>query len=125
MFTLQILDRGQTLLFPLDRRAVQFGSGASAELVLGEEGVAALHARFVPHEKGVRLEPLAATRVNGQELKGPAELALGDRIELGRAVLVVGRTVARAATADDVLAARPRTGESAPRRPVVRRRRPA
>ncbi|MBL8737541.1 MAG: hypothetical protein JNL12_14015 [Planctomycetes bacterium] len=119
MFTLQILDRGQTLLFPLDRRAVQFGSGASAELVLGEEGVADLHARFVPHEKGVRLEPLAATRVNGQELKGPAELALGDRIELGRAVLVVGRTVARAATADDVLAARPRTGESAPRRPVV------
>lgn len=119
MFTLQILDRGQTLLFPLDRRAVQFGSGAGAELVLGEEGVADLHARFVPHGKGVRLEPLAATRVNGQELKGPVELSLGDRIELGRAVLVVGRTVARAATADDVLAARPRTGEAAPRRQVV------
>lgn len=119
MFTLQILDRGQTLLFPLDRRAVQFGSGASAELVLGEEGVADLHARFVPHEKGVRLEPLASTRVNGRELQGPVELSLGDRIELGRAVLVVGRTVARAATADDVLAARPRTGEPAPRRPVV------
>jgi len=119
MFTLQILDRGQTLLFPLDRRTVQLGSGARAELVLGEEGVADLHARFVPHGKGVRLEPLAATRVNGQELKGPVELSLGDRIELGRTVLVVGRTVARAATADDVLAARPRTGDSTPRRPVV------
>lgn len=112
MYTLQILDRGQTLLFPLDDRPVRFGRSASVEVVLGEDGVADLHATFVPHAGGARLEPVAPTRRNGVEVKGPIELGLGDRIELGRVVIVVGRTVARPATADDVLAA------PAPRRPV-------
>ena len=104
MFTLQILDRGQTLLFPLDTRPVRFGRGPEAEVVLGEEGVADVHARFVPHAGGVRLETSAATSVNGRAVANAVELSLGDRIEIGRAVVVVGRTVVRAATAEDVLA---------------------
>lgn len=104
MYTLQILDRGQTLLFPLDDRPVRFGRSSAVEVVLGEEGVADVHARFVPHAAGARLEPLAPTRRNGVAVEAPIELGLGDRIELGRVVIVVGRTVARQATADDVLA---------------------
>lgn len=104
MYTLQILDRGQTLLFPLDDRPVRFGRSATVEVVLGEDGVADLHATFVPHAGGARLEPSAPTRRNGVDVKGPVELGLGDRIELGRVVIVVGRTVARQATAEDVLA---------------------
>jgi uncharacterized protein YkwD len=107
MFTLQILDRGQTLLFPLDDRPVRFGRAATVEVVLGEDGVADLHATFVPHAGGARLEPSAPTRRNGVDVHGPIELGLGDRIELGRVVIVVGRTVARPATAADVLAAPP------------------
>lgn len=105
MYTLQILDRGQTLLFPLDDRPVRFGRSNAVEVVLGEDGVADVHATFVPHAGGARLEPLAPTRRNGVDVSGPIELSLGDRIELGRVVVVVGRTVARPATADDVLLA--------------------
>jgi hypothetical protein len=119
MFTLQILDRGQTFLHPLTDRPITLGSAPTDDVVLGEPGIAAAHARVEPHQNGARLVPAAATTVNGQRVDGSHELALGDRIEVGRAVLVVGRAVTRQASADDVLAdAVPR-----PRRPARRERR--
>ncbi len=116
MFTLQILDRGQTFLHSLDATPVLLGSGPSAQVVLSEEGIAAEHVRIEPVTGGARAIALAPMRVNG----APAEvvnLTLGDRIEIGRSVIVVGRAVTRRALADDVLA------EALPRRrPAARSR---
>ena len=102
MFTLQILDRGQTFLHPIDAKVVLLGSDPEGDVVLRESGVALQHARIEPHAAGARLVAAAETRVNGKPVTG-AELVLGDRIEIGRAVLVVGRAVTRAASAEDVL----------------------
>jgi uncharacterized protein YkwD len=118
MFTLQILDRGQTFLHPLDDRPLLLGSGDAAGIRLGEEGVAPQHARIERGPEGWQLLALAATRVNGTAVTR-AMLTLGDRIELGRSVIVVGRTVARAAQPEDVLAdpvRRPRSRPAAARR---------
>ena len=103
MFTLQILDRGQTFLHPIENAPVLLGSGPAAHVVLQEPGVAPVHARIDPGANGARLVALAATNVNGR-LVNTVDLALGDRIELGRVVLVVGHTVPRALSPDDVLA---------------------
>ena len=118
MFTLQILDRGQTFLHPLDDRPLLLGSGDDAGIRLGEEGVAVQHARIERGPDGWQLVALAATRVNGAAVTR-AMLTLGDRIELGRSVIVVGRTVARAAQPEDVLANPVRRTRS---RPVAPRR---
>lgn len=121
MYTLQILDRGQTFLHPLDDGVILLGSGPTADVVLREADVAPVHARIEAHAGGARLVAVAATRVNGQVV-ARADLALGDRIEIGRAVLVVGRSVTRAASADDVLTdVVPRARRPAPksRLPVV------
>src|SRR5688572_9684231 len=116
MYTLQILDRGQTFLHPVDAAAVLLGSAEDADVRLHEAGVAAAHARIEPHAQGARLVALAPTRVNGVDVTA-AELALGDRLELGRAVVVVGRSVTRAAAPEDVLAgALPRTSRRRARR---------
>lgn len=106
MFTLQILDRGQTFFQPLEDRALLLGSAESADLRLHEEGVAPEHARVEPAADGSAvLSALGSAPVllNGQPVTR-AELALGDRIELGCAVLVVGRAVSRPARPEDVLA---------------------
>lgn len=114
MYTLQILDRGQTFLHPLDDRPVRIGSAADADLRLQEAEVEAAHARIEPTGSAPRLIASARVLVNGAPVE-TAVLALGDRIEIGRAVLVVGKPVARPASPDDVLAdVRPR---------VARRRR--
>ena len=102
MYTLQILDRGQTFLHPLDGRLVVIGSGPDVDLRLGEEEVLALHARIEPAGEGVRIVALAKLLVNGRATQR-AELTLGDRIEIGRAVLVVGKSVPRPAVPEDVL----------------------
>jgi len=116
MYTLQILDAGQTFLHTLGEQPIVAGSSDAAGIRLREAGVAAEHAEFVPNGQGVRLVARADLRVNGAAVR-EAELQLGDRIELGRAVLVVGRTVARPAEPDDVLAgAIPRGGSRRPRR---------
>lgn len=115
MYTLQILDRGQTFQHTLDDRPLRVGSGDGPELRLREPGIAPLHATLVPQAGGVQLQAHAPVRVNGQAVT-TAVLGLGDRIEIGKAVLVVGRSVARAARPEDVLAeALPRQ-----RRPVRR-----
>lgn len=122
MFTLQILDRGQTFYQPLEGRPLLLGSGETADLRLQEHGVAVAHARIEPGADG-RPPQLCAVgdaelRVNGAAVQR-AELALGDRIELGCAVLVVGRSVSRPLRPEDVLAAAPAGG----RVRVPRRRR--
>ncbi|MFY9344766.1 MAG: FHA domain-containing protein, partial [Planctomycetota bacterium] len=103
MFTLQILDRGQTFLHPVDGETLLLGSAPTNQVVLREESVAAAHARIEPTAQGARLVALAPVRVNGVPATN-VELQLGDRIELGRSVIVVGRTVARATRPDEVLA---------------------
>ena len=103
MFTLQILDRGQTSLFPLGDRPVLIGSAASADLRLGEDEVVASHARLEPTAGGWRLVAQAKVLINGRAARA-VDLTLGDRIEIGQAVLVVGTSVQRPASADDVLA---------------------
>ncbi len=110
MFTLQILDRGQTFLHTIEGRPLLLGSGNGADVILREDGVEAAHARLEPGNGSVRLVALAKTQVNGQPV-AQVDLSLGDRVEIGRAVLIVGRTVARAAKPEDVLAdALPREG---------------
>lgn len=103
MFTLQILDRGQTFLHPVDRGPLVLGSAPTADITLQEEGVAPAHARIEPTPNGARLLALAPTSVNGT-LVASADLTLGDRLEIGRAVVVVGRTVMRKGKPDEVLA---------------------
>ncbi|MCK5945123.1 MAG: hypothetical protein KAI24_24250 [Planctomycetes bacterium] len=103
MYTLQILDAGQTFLHSLGDQPTTFGSAEDVNVRLREAGVAPHHARLEPHADGVRLRAEADVRVNG-EARREAELQLGDRVEIGKAVLVVGRTVARKAGPDDVLA---------------------
>jgi uncharacterized protein YkwD len=118
MFTLQILDRGQTFLHSLGDGPVLLGSDPAADIVLREAGVLPQHARVERSADGVRLIALGPTRVNGEEVAA-VDLALGDRIEIGCSVLVVGRSVLRAARADDVLDAglpRARRAAAKPRR---------
>ncbi|MCA8964383.1 MAG: FHA domain-containing protein, partial [Planctomycetes bacterium] len=117
MLTLQILDRGQTSLFPLGDRPVLIGSAAGADLRLTESEVVAEHARLLPTAGGWRLVAQAKVLVNGRAVQ-QVELTLGDRVEIGQAVLVVGTSVQRPASADDVLAeavVRRRRGEPARR----------
>lgn len=122
MFTLQILDRGQTFYQPLEGRALLLGSADTADLRLQEHGVAAEHLRIEP-AAGDGAPVLIAlgdapVTINGRPVQR-ATLALGDRIELGRAVLVVGRSVQRPARPEDVLG----DGLAATRaRPRARRR---
>ncbi|MEO6594223.1 MAG: FHA domain-containing protein, partial [Planctomycetota bacterium] len=103
MFTLQILDRGQTFLHAIDGAPLVLGKGEEANVRLAEAGVQRVHARLEPGAEGVRLVAVGPVFVNGQAVQSTL-LALGDRIEIGKAVLVVGRSVTRTAGPDDVLA---------------------
>jgi hypothetical protein len=102
MYTLQILDAGQTFLHTLGEQPTTFGSADGAHVRLRESGVAPTHASFEPHAQGVRLVAEVDVLVNGSPTRA-TELQLGDRVEIGKAVLVVGRTVARKAEPEDVL----------------------
>ncbi|MEZ6036959.1 MAG: CAP domain-containing protein [Planctomycetota bacterium] len=118
MYTLQILDGGQTFLHTLGDRAATFGAAPGSSVQLRGERIDAQHVRFEPIEGGVRLTAIGEVLVNGERVR-QVVLQLGDRIEVGDAVLVVGRTVARAAQPEDVLQnAVPR----APRRPPSKKR---
>ena len=116
MYTLQILDAGQTFLHTIGDQPVSFGAGKEAHVCLREPGIAPVHARLTPHADGIRLtaEQHAEVLVNGAVVQ-QCELRLGDRVELGRVVMIVGRTVARAARPEDVLA------DSVPRTPRAKR----
>ena len=120
MYTLQILDAGQTFLHTLGDQAITLGAAEEAHVRLRETGVAPIHARLEPHSQGIRLtaELEAEVLVNGAKVVD-VQLQLGDRVELGRVVMIVGKTVARAASPEDVLASSvsraPRTRRPAPR----------
>ena len=103
MFTLQILDRGQTFLHALGDRPVLVGSAADVDVQLGEAGVLARHATFTATTEHVLMQSDVPVVVNGRGVTRAA-LMLGDRIELGCAIVLVGHTVPRAAGPDDVLA---------------------
>ena len=133
MFTFQILDGGETFFFPLGASALLVGSGEQAQVRLREQGVEAEHARIEPcvgaaerdaAERGssetVGYEIIALAGpvlVNGMPVPR-ARLNLGDRIEIGKAVLVLGTRVRRAATPKDVVEqelARPASRRGKPR----------
>lgn len=103
MFTLQVLDRGETSLFALDDRPVTIGSSPTAGLRLLETDVGPEHARLEPAAGGWRLAATGKVLVNGRVAQ-TVLLALGDRIEIGKAVLVVGKAVPRPRQPEDVLA---------------------
>jgi tetratricopeptide (TPR) repeat protein len=112
MFTLQILDRGQSFLHSLDASAVVIGSDPGADICLTEAGVRPQHVRLEPLPDGVRLQAIGDVVVNGRTVRS-AELALGDRIEIGKAVVVVGRSVTRRTRPDEVLADARTSGRAA------------
>lgn len=116
MYTLQILDAGQTFLHTLGDQAISLGAAEEAHVRLRETGVAPIHARLEPHSRGIRLtaEAGAEVRVNGEQVQD-VQLQLGDRVELGHVVMIVGKTVSRAASPEDVLAS------SVSREPRIRR----
>jgi hypothetical protein len=127
MFTLQILDSGQPFLLPIGERAVVLGRDQGTDVVLRASGVAARHLRLVPSPGAVRFETIdgASVLVDGVPMTA-GELALGQRIEIGGAVLVVGRSIARAARPEDVLSTAPaRAGRARERAPRRDRGRPA
>ncbi len=103
MYTLQILDAGQTFLHTLGDQSISLGAADHANVRLSDTGVAPIHARLTPHSQGLCLsaETGAEVLVNGSPVVD-AELQLGDRIELGRTLMIVGRAVARAADQEDV-----------------------
>jgi len=105
MYTLQILDAGQTFLHTLGEGSVSLGAAEGVDIRLRESGVLAIHARIQSDQQAIRLtaEPGCEVLINGSPVT-EAELQLGDRLEIGRAVMIVGRTVSRAAEPEDVLA---------------------
>jgi uncharacterized protein YkwD len=103
--TLQILDGAVERLVTLEAESFRIGSGPGVDIHLTAAGVEPEHALLKRDASGAyRLmdKSEAGTRVNGEEVV-QWRLAIGDRIEIGDAVLVVGRQVARKATPDDVL----------------------
>ena len=129
MLTFQILDGGEPFYVPLEGRPVVIGSDPTADIRLGEADVAPRHARVEPVRQGDatewKLVDLTAdsgdgafppTRVNGRDV-AQVRLALGDRVEIGCAVLVLGQRVTRATTARDVLDDGLRATRSTRRRP--------
>ena len=127
MLTFQILDGGETFYRTLEGRSLAIGSDPDADIRLTEEGVAPHHARIElvtgkargDSYKLIDLDTEEGTLVNGEPIV-QVRLRLGDRIEIGRAVLVLGQRVSRRATAADVV----EESQSARARRVRRRPKP-
>ena len=94
MFTLQILAAGRTSVYSLDAPSTTFGSGEAADVRLRDEAVRAIHARVSLSDDRLSLTADADVVVNGVSVR-EASLGLGDRLEIGAAVLIVGRTAAQ------------------------------
>jgi hypothetical protein len=103
MFLLQVLDASGSSEASLEAPRLLIGSAANAGLRLSGTGVAAEHARIESAGGKAHLVALdGEVRVNGRAVER-VEIALGDRIELGSAVLVVAAAVSRPSSPDDVL----------------------
>lgn len=132
MLTFQIQDGGESFYRPLEGRPLTIGRAPGCDIRLQAEEVLDRHATVTvggdQQTCQIRAESEdAAIKVNGMSMR-EAQLALGDRIELGQAVLVLGQQVRRPATASDVLEQtssssssdpRNRTGKGASSRVVV------
>ena len=109
MLTFQILDGAESYYRPLEGRALTIGASRRCDIRLQDSGVLDQHARVRVANTGAdttywieAASEDAVVKVNGEAVR-QAELGLGDRIELGRSVLVLGQQVRRPATASDVL----------------------
>ncbi|MEY4828938.1 MAG: hypothetical protein RLZZ562_734 [Planctomycetota bacterium] len=103
MFLLQVLDASGSSEASLGSARLVIGSAADAGLRLSGAGVVAEHARIeVVADKAHVIALDGEVRVNGRAVERAA-IALGDRIELGSAVLVVAAAVSRPSSPDDVL----------------------
>jgi len=105
------MDGGESFYRPLEERPLTIGRAPSCDIQLQSDGVLDRHASVtvVGDARGgtktyrIRGESDSAViKINGEPTR-EAQLALGDRIELGQAVLVLGQQVRRPATASDVL----------------------
>ncbi|MFP2911181.1 FHA domain-containing protein [Pyxidicoccus sp. 3LFB2] len=82
------LDVGRT--HALAEPCTELGRGSEVALRLRDRAVSRTHARILHGEGGFTLEDLGSPNgvfLNGQRLRGPAPLADGDVIELGRSLL--------------------------------------
>jgi len=74
---------------PLARTPLRFGRVDGNEIVVADPSVSREHARIFPRAGDWWIEDLGSrngTRVNGVDLPGPAALASGDQVKIGRAV---------------------------------------
>ena len=88
------------------------GRSEEAQVRLDAPGVSRLHARIVVTDDGATIEDLASkngTFVGERRLEGPTALHDGDRIRLGRQLLVFRRAGSAAPTWTESPA--PRTGD--------------
>jgi len=75
-----------TEVYPLDRERVMVGRSRFCDIRLQEDTVSRLHAAFTSTEHGVMLEDLGSsngTYVNGEPVRGPTRLAVGDVVRFG------------------------------------------
>ena len=103
MFLLQVLDASGSSEASLGSPRLVIGCAADAGLRLVGAGVVAQHARIEMVAGEAHVIALdGEVRVNGKAVER-APIALGDRIELGTAVLVVAAAVSRPSSPEDVL----------------------
>ncbi|MAD34442.1 MAG: hypothetical protein CMJ88_11910 [Planctomycetes bacterium] len=109
MFTLQILAAGRTSVYSLEAPSTTFGSSEEADVQLRGDAVLGIHARLSMRDDSLSLTAEADVVVNGVNVR-EASLGPGDRLEIGAAVMIVGRTAAQPA------ASSPPTRQRAPSR---------
>src|SRR5690606_33740644 len=97
MLSFQILDGGDVFTWDLEGRPLLIGAAPDCDIRLQSPGVAAHHARVEPVRrdgvtayKVVDLGSDVGTRVNGEAI-AQVMLAVGDRIEIADATLVLGK----------------------------------
>ena len=93
MLTLQILDQDQVFFHSLDRASTLLGSDERADVRLSGEGVVPQHARIECVGEQSRLVAVDGEIVRNGKVCRDVVLALGDRLELGSTVVVIGQSV--------------------------------
>lgn len=84
-----LLVNGRRMLVPPSGGTI--GRSRDCEIVIDDSGVSRRHARITPTGLGWSIEDLGSTNgigVNGRPVRGPQELAPGDRIDLGSTEIV-------------------------------------
>src|ERR1700753_346671 len=76
--------------FPVKLGELVIGRGA-VDIALGESDVSRRHARFAYGDRGFEITDLGSvngTSLNGRRIEGTAPVRVGDRIQIGRTVLL-------------------------------------